>query len=146
MPDHRKPLLEVAKQYKSIKDFKARNLPKYLLAKRKGLLRIAFPKDLKPPEPIRGIYYLYKRNKVIYIGHSTINALEAIQEHADGPIPFTSYKLFKLASDSDITTLSLYLANKFRPLYNTNLGKQRLSYEVEGVAKLLGKPIKEINV
>ncbi len=142
MSNHRKSLLEIAKQYKSAEDFKANNLPKYLLAKRKRLLQVAFPKAVKQDKAIKGIYYLYKDSKVIYIGHSTINVLEAIQEHIEGPIPFNNYKIYKIYSDSDITTLSLYLANKFRPLYNMNLGKQHLSYEIPNTSKVLGKPIK----
>ncbi len=43
-------LLDIAKSYASLEEFKAGNLPKFLIARSKNLLKLAF--DYKPPEPV----------------------------------------------------------------------------------------------
>ena len=144
MSNPKKQLLNLAKTYKSADEFKAKNLSKYLLAKRQLLLPIAFPKVKAQPRAIRGIYKLYMRNKVVFIGHSTTNALEAILA-TPTTTKWNHFKLYPLSSDSDIQVLSLYLANKYRPIYNTNLGKQQLSFTFPH-HKILGKPLVGNNV
>jgi len=136
LPNSKERLLELALTYQSKEEFKKCNLPKYLLAKKLLVLPIAFPTTKLLQAPIRGIFKLYKGNKVVYIGHSTIDMLVTIKE-LDETMDFDTYTTYSLASDSDITTLSLYLANYYRPRYNTNIGKNKLSYTIE-TAPLLG--------
>ena len=140
MDRHTKALLEVALQYNSREEFKEANLPKYLLCQRKRLLSVAFPKVVVI-EPIKGIYKLYDRLKVLYIGHSTIDSLQAIEELRE-TIPFKHYVFYDMHNHSDIITLSLYLASVYKPEYNTNIEKHSLTYTIPNVNKVLGKAIK----
>ena len=135
-------LLEIALTYSSEDEFKTKNLPKYLLAKKHRVISIAFPPKSKPDKPIKGIYKLYKGLKVVYIGHSTQNLKKSIEELSEGIINYDSYTYYELYSDSDIITLSLYLSNYYRPIHNQNLGKQKLSYTIPDISKILGKGIK----
>ena len=137
----KKRLLEIAAQYASAEEFKAKDLPKYLLARKHMLLSTAYP-IVYTQAPIRGIYKLYKKEKVLFIGHSTIDLLEAVQEHKEaGIIPFTSYVYHNMSSDADIVVLSLYLVNYFRPSYNTNVSKNKLSFKIDNTYNTLGKTI-----
>ena len=137
-------LFNIAKEYASEAEFKKYNLPKYLLTKKRGILKYAFPSTpTKPKNDIKGIYYLYKDLKVIYIGHSVIDCTTAIANHkSEGVIPFNSYKVYTPSSDADIVVLSIYLANYYRPRYNTNICKNQLSFKIPDVAQILGVPLK----
>jgi len=135
-------LLKIAREYDSEAEFREKNLPKYLLAKKKMLLRQAFPEQVvNPKNDIKGIYYLYKGNKVVYIAQS-VNCLEAINTHTEDTMTFDSYRIFQPSSDSDRAVLALYLANKYRPRYNTNIGINELSFDIPNVSTILGKDIK----
>lgn len=137
-------LYNLALTYSSREDFKAKNLPKYLVAKRKGLLQLAFPLALSVPSDIlKGIYYLYQDTKLMYIGNSLVDVEQAIDNHkSEGIIPFNNYKIFTPYSDSDILVLTLYLSNKSKPRYNTNIGKNTLTVYLPDLWTVLGKPTK----
>ncbi len=137
-------LLKIAREYESEAEFKEKNLPKYLLAKKKMILKTAFPSDtVKAKKAIKGIYYLYKGTKVVYISHSS-DCTQAIKEKAESTTSFDSYKIFQPSSDSDIYVLALYLANKYRPRYNKNIGTNELSFSIPNVSQILGTSIKGI--
>jgi len=136
------PLLAIAKEYTSEADFKKRNLPKYLLAKKQRLLAKAFPPKAEEENDIKGIYYLYKDLKVVYIGHS-INCLQAIKDLKETTtFHFNNYRLYTVSSDSDRLVLSLYLSNYYRPRHNTNIGKNGISFKIDSISKILGPSIK----
>ena len=135
-------LLEVGANYTSPADFKAKNLSKYLLAKKQRLLPILFPPTVKITTAIKGIYYLYKGNKVVYIGHATLDILDAIKYHQESYMDFDNYRYYQIRSDSDIAIMSLYLSNKYRPRYNTNLGREKLTITISNLFAVLGPLIK----
>ena len=135
-------LLELGSNYTSPEDFKAKNLSKYLLAKKQRLLTILFPPVTKITTAIKGIYYLYKGNKVVYIGHSTLDILDAVKYWQESYMDFDSYRYYKIHSDSDIAVMALYLSNKYRPRYNTNLGAERLTVTVTNLFAVLGPQLR----
>lgn len=49
LTDIEQRLLDLAKSYDSVKDFQEKNLPKYLIARSKNLLKLAF--EAKPEVP-----------------------------------------------------------------------------------------------
>jgi hypothetical protein len=142
LPNSKKRLLEIALQYSSPEEFKAKNLSKYLLARKLLVLRKAFPPKVVV-EPLKGVFKLYKGEVLLYVGHSVIDCDVAIKELADlGTIPFTHYTIYTILSDSDTILVALYLANKARPLHNTNIGKYDLTISMPEYCKVLSKPIR----
>jgi len=131
-------LLEIASQYSSPEDFKAKNLPKYLLAKKQRLLRVAFP-PTTTSEAFKGIYKLYKGKTVVFIGYSLDNLLEAMQM-ASKTIPCNNYVYYKMSNHSDIITLYTYMVNKFKPRHNKDVQQHTISFSIVLSNKLLGEP------
>ena len=136
-------LLVIAKAYSSAEEFKAKNLPKYLIARRKGILYKAFPREKSKPKPLKGIYFLYQSGTLKYIGYSMDDAIKDIANHVGGQFTFNRYRLFhKMHSDSDIAVIAIYMANKFKPEFNTNTYKYALTFKIPGISKIMGHPIK----
>ena len=92
--DLRNKLLLEASKYATEEEFKAKNLPKYLLAVRKRLIKVAFPPEAIVSRKIKGIFYLYQDKKVVYIGYSVLDTLQAIAEHKETLVLFNNYKIF----------------------------------------------------
>lgn len=130
-------LLEIAKTYNTREEFKAKNLPKYVLAKKQRLLDVAFPKVRE--EMVRGIYYLYYRHIIVYIGYSLVNVEDTIDTHKESTMNYDSAKYWQPHSDSDTIVLYHYLSNKYKPKYNTNTGKDTLTLDFGNVMPTLGK-------
>ena len=137
-------LVEIGKQYTSEDAFKIGNYPKYLIAKRKGLMPQIFPKiKSNLPEPYKGIYFLYQHLKTVYIGYSLVDGIAAVNAHKEeSTIKFNNYKFFRMSSEADIIVLSTYFANLYKPQYNTNIGVSRLSFTIPYAVAMMGPAIK----
>lgn len=130
-------LLEIAKSYKTREEFKKKSLSKYLLAKKARILDIAFPKEQH--KVTKGIYYLYYRHIVVYIGYSLVDIELAIDSHKESAMSYDYAKYWSPHSDSDTLVLYHYLSNKYRPKYNTNNGKDTLTIELGNVMPIMGR-------
>jgi len=132
-------LMEVANKYSSKEEFRVKNPLNYYKAKRKVLLSKMFPK-VKPTK-VKGIFKLYRRNAIIYIGHTLVDIPEAVKALRE-TINFERYSYYSIASSADILVMSIYLVNKHRPILNTNVGKERLTFSIPNHKNILGKQFK----
>lgn len=137
MNERTEKLLEIAKQYSSASEFKEKNLPKYLLAKKARILDKAFPKIAD--NKVRGVYYLYYRHIIVYIGYSLVDVEEAIDAHKESAMNYNYAKYWTPHSDSDTIVLYHYLSNKHKPKYNTNTGRDTLTLDFGNVMPIMGK-------
>jgi len=142
LPRGAEALLLAAAQHLTEEDFKTKDLGRYLLAKKKRLLKIAFPVVKVEVTTLHGIYFLYNHNRIVYIDHSLDceNDIKAFALAKD--MTFNNYKIFPMHSSSDIIVLAVYLANKFKPQYNLNIGITTLSFKITNYPTLLGEAIR----
>ena len=142
MSEARRKLLEIAQQYTSEVEFKEQNLPKYLLAKKKRVLPIAFPpEDTIDHRP--GIYYLYKDQRVMFIGMSEGDAYRTMQDYLERTnLNVNNYKIFHPSSMANLRVLYHYLVAKYKPRYNTDVVSDLLTIHIVESTELLGKPDK----
>ena len=140
MLEKHQQLVNRAREYGSAEEFKANDLPGYLLCKKNRLLSIAFPME-KPMELKPGIYYLYKDLRVVYIGMSEVDAkrsmLSLIEEAF---ITVNNYKVFHPISKADIRVLYHYLVAKYKPKYNNDVVSDLLTIRIPEAVSLLGEP------
>ena len=134
-------ILKAATKYTTKEEFKAGNLPKYLLARRLRLLGKLFP-ETPTIKKKKGVFYLYNNLKVVYIGHSLTDIISEIIAKGEQVPKANNYRYFELHSSSDILVISSYLSNKNRPEFNNNFGLQRLTFKIPKIYKILGKSIK----
>lgn len=67
---------------------------------------------------IKGIYFLYKNNDIVYIGQ-TKNLISRLAVHlADKNKDFDSYKFLELPHNMNLNKLERFLIKKFKPEYN----------------------------
>lgn len=137
MTERETNLIKIATKYKTPQEFKQKNLSKYLLAKKARLLDICFPK--KEDKKLKGIYYLYYRHIVVYIGYSLVDLEASIDSHKESTMNYDYAKYWCPHSDSDTVVLYHYLCQKYRPRYNTNTGKDTLTIELGNVMPIMGK-------
>ena len=138
-------LISIGNQYSNMTEFKKKDLPKYLLAKRRVLLSKIFPTHtcVLPPNyeapkanMHQGIFYLYRNTELIYIGSSTINCLMDINK---SHLPFNNYKIYTIENKSNIHVLTSYLIHLNKPVFN-NTELDELTFKIPNIKKLLGKP------
>ena len=140
MSETRRKLLAKAQEYDSEAEFKANDLPSYLLAKKKRVLHLAFPPE-EEVEEIPGIYYLYKDQRVMYIGMSEVDARTNMQSLLEViPVKINNYKLFHPVSSADTRVLYHYLVAKYKPKYNTDVVSDLLTINIPEATSLLGEP------
>jgi len=66
----------------------------------------------------RGIYFLYKDDKIIYIGKSTNLGKRLYNHKVQNLKDFDIIKVYTFKSNADIHYLEPYLINYYKPLYN----------------------------
>ena len=131
-----------AQQYDSPEEFKLKDLPGYLLARKNRLLPTAFPRE-EVVESKPGIYYLYKDQRVMYIGMSEVDAKRSMLSTVEeGFINVNNYKVFHPLSSADLRVLYHYLVAKYKPRHNTDVVSDLLTITIPEATSLLGKPDK----
>lgn len=130
-------LLTIAKQYSSKEEFKTKDLVNFIKAKRLRVLIVAFPPN-RDKIPKRGIYYLYKGNRIVKIGYTFDNIAKAIESDKYRSSA-QRYRYYSIVSDADILTMYIYLVAKYRPEFNTDVPKQKLSYSIPFIKDIIGE-------
>ena len=147
-------LLEVGKQYKSAEDFRNNNLPKYLIAKRKVLLKTLYPEHLcrlplnyrdprtilRPYSEKSGIYFLYEKDIIVYIGKSK-NIAQRLLDHRVTK-NYDKVITYNTKTEADMHSIENYLINIHKPKYNTDglSTDSQLTFEIPNIDEILGKP------
>ena len=140
MSETRRKLLEKAQKYDSAEEFRDTDLPAYLLAKKKRVLHLAFP-PREEVEETPGIYYLYKDQRVMYIGMSEVDVRTNMQSLLEViPVKINNYKIFRPISSADMRVLYHYLVAKYKPKYNTDVVSDLLTINIPEATSLLGEP------
>jgi len=69
---------------------------------------------------VRGIYYLYDKGAIVYIGMSTSNCMKRICDHFDDNKKFDHFKIVEIENKSNKQLLSIEasLIKKHKPKYN----------------------------
>ena len=76
---------------------------------------------------VNGIYFLYKREDIIYIGKS-INVIFRIGQHlSDYHKDFDYYKFIEFNEDEDLEKIEKEYIDKYKPFYNI---KKNLNREI----------------
>ena len=68
---------------------------------------------------MKGIYKLYYRDKIVYIGKSLSNMRGRVKHHVNVNKLFDKAVLYEISNNSDIAILETYLISKEKPRYNT---------------------------
>ena len=140
MSETRRKLLEKAQQYGSVEEFREKDQPGYLLARKYRVINLAFPSEsARNNNP--GIFYLYRDNRVIYIGMSEVDARNAMMELVDkGLMSANHYKIFHPLSSADTRVLYHYLVAKYKPRYNNDVVSELLTINIPEATSLLREP------
>lgn len=72
-------------------------------------------KDIKPLEPLRGVYFLFLNEQIVYVGQSG-NVPIRVQQHTDKEFNRVFY--LTVPPDADILAIEKHFILKFRPKYN----------------------------
>lgn len=134
-------LLEIAEQYSSEEEFKAKNYHKYLLAKKQQLLKKVFGRDIKPEKLTTDILMVYRNGDCIRIATGPSMSENDIKAITTPITNATQYKLYKLPSAANAFVLYHYLVAKFRPVHNTDVPTDRLTIKIPNLPSKLGTPI-----
>ncbi len=144
-------LITVAKTYSSREEFERKNKGKYLIARSKNLLKIAYPvkqeniSRLQLPtlkKGIKGIYVLYIEDTVIYIGKSLLNCNDKIHKHIMDGLEPTKCEVYEIEHEPDIHVLEVYLINLHQPTNNkTYKNSGTLTIHISNLTKIMGEPI-----
>lgn len=134
-------LLEIAEQYSSEEEFKAKNYHKYLLAKKQQLLKKVFGRDIKPKKPTTDILMVYRRGDCIRIATGPSMSENDIKAVTAPITNATQYKLYKLPSAANAFVLYHYLVAKFRPVHNTDVPTDKLTIKIPNLPSKLGTPV-----
>lgn len=74
---------------------------------------------MNAPDKICGIYFLYHKNELVYVGQST-NCISRILAHErDSDKEFDVYEIAE-CKESDLNILELFYIEKYSPKYNVN--------------------------
>jgi len=96
-----------------------------------------FEADLDYLMGTSGIYFLYKEEKLVYIGKS-VNVLLRVGSHVSQKIKMFDKALFIKVFEKDLGEFEKKLINHFKPIYNKLCSIETLGYEaVEEVIKKL---------
>lgn len=68
---------------------------------------------------LNGVYFLYKENKVIYVGQSN-NVTNNVVEHI-GEFDFTDYGYIVVSDGEDLKNVEAFFIHKFKPVHNPEL-------------------------
>lgn len=68
----------------------------------------------------RGVYYLYKDGKVVYVGMSLANCAQRIANHYNDGKDFDSFRIFpkRETSDKQLFSIEAKYIRKYKPIYN----------------------------
>lgn len=72
-------------------------------------------KGIKPLEPLRGVYFLFLNDEIVYVGQST-NIHLRVQQHRDKEFNRVFYQ--EVPIEMDLLAIEKYYILKFRPRYN----------------------------
>lgn len=136
-------LLEIANNYSSAEEFKAKDLPNFLLARKARIIHKLFPPVIE--EPVKsGIFNIYNYEKLIYIGYCTEDAKLAMENYIKDNelITAKSYKIYYVDSTADVKVLYSYLVARGKPVLNPDVTPDILTFKIPGAIKRLGKPHK----
>lgn len=111
---------KVKKRYKMIKITvpDSKNFKKYRIYRGKNEFYsylISLPKDLK----VQGVYFLYFRNEVVYVGKSN-NIYRRFMEHRASK-RWNMYKFIPILDKTLCSITELYYINKYKPKYNIKM-------------------------
>jgi predicted small metal-binding protein len=90
--------------------------------------RISFIKYSVEDYLVRGIYFLYYKGNIVYIGKSDDNVFERISEHFKSIKEFDefSFKEYNV-SKKQLDEMEKRLINKFKPKYNNTHIKNKIN-------------------
>jgi len=131
-------LIDIGLEYSSEEDFKRDRPDKYLIAKRRGLLRMIFPPVIQK-KIAKGIYFLLNsRGTPTYVGYTiTSDVTEALYENAEAVEASTRYRYYLLDSEADIVVLYTYFVALYRPKHNKT-APHELTFKIPNISQLLG--------
>lgn len=75
-------------------------------------------KDIKPLEPIRGVYFLFLNEEIVYIGQSGNVHLRISQHIKEKEKEFNKVFYQPVPPEMDLLAIEKYYILKFRPKYN----------------------------
>ena len=68
---------------------------------------------------MRGIYILYKEDKIVYVGKSSVNIEGRVKHHTMSK-DFDKAELYNIPNMSDVNIIELYMIAKFKPILNVD--------------------------
>lgn len=97
--------------------------------------------DLGKLTGMSGIYMLYDKSKLVYIGRSSSCVVSRIRDHYKTK-DFDSIEIHRIKNQADILLIEHYLIAKYKPFYNSEyVTPDRLTIEIIGIDDLIGNPI-----
>lgn len=141
-------LLEIGSKYSSPEDFKAKNLPKFLLVKKNLLMSVLFPMHtcIMPSSfkahtenKKQGLVFLYHKDTLVYIikcpkdYEITLATLGKKYNH-------NMYKFYSIKNLADMEVLYSYLVQHMKPSFNEEVHHEALSFKIKDVFTMLGRP------
>ena len=66
---------------------------------------------------MKGIYILYEKSEIVYVGKSSTNMMRRVKQHSEDKI-FNRVVLHRIESQSDIALIEIYLIALHKPKYN----------------------------
>lgn len=111
-------LKEIASQYSSKEEFKAKNYPKYLIAQRKGFLTTLYYKE--KPRPKQCLYFIYSHKKIVFVGKSISidKDLKEFKAKYEDKFVWHNARIYEVTSKSDLEVLYTYTLVKYKPYLN----------------------------
>ena len=90
---------------------------------------------------MKGIYFLYQKDKIVYVGKSLHNMENRIRSHYFTK-EFDKAVIHEVSSDADIAVIEMYLIGVYKPLYNIDAkSNDFLNVRLGNIADYLGPPI-----
>ena len=100
--------------------------------------------ELKMVDNMRGIYFLYQDDEIVYIGKSTVNIRSRLLNHITQREKYKKFNkivCYEISSLADLHIAEIYLINKHTPLYNSDLKEGDMTLTIPNIDSIIKKEV-----
>ena len=136
-------IIETASNYKSIKNFKKDHIRMYIKACKEQIIKDLFTPYKDKLTGKVGIYFLFFKGEVVYIGKSHSCMKNRIWNHRkNGKIKVDKVEAHLVANRSNISILENYYICLYKPKFNVEyIYSDDMTIEIPDIHKYFGKCI-----
>jgi hypothetical protein len=96
-------------------------------------------------DDLRIIYFLIKKDKVVYVGQSNVGLSRIYQHVVANKKDFDSFSYIKVNNDEDLDLLEADYIIKFDPIYNLKIHSNKYYKSLDSIKKILNIGKNDLN-